>query len=54
MDFSDFSDLSDFSELRLIANPIHLVPEKIHKNETIDTSPKLSDYLCKKYHYTFF
>ena len=39
----------DLSELRLIANPIHLVPEKIHKNEPIAKNPKLSDYLCNKY-----
>ena len=34
-------------ELRLIATPIHLIAEKIQKNETIDMNPKLSDFLNK-------
>ena len=40
----------DLSELRLIANPIHLVPEKIQKKEEkINTNIKLNEFLYKKY-----
>ena len=39
----------DLSELRLIANPIHLIPEKINKIEKIDTDSKLNEFLGKMY-----
>ena len=41
----------DCTDLRLIANPIHLVPEKIQGNETkrTNTDIKLNEFLNDKY-----
>jgi len=41
----------DYTELRLIANPVHLISETGHKckNKHIDSNSKLSEFLNKKY-----
>ena len=40
----------DLSELRLIANPIHLVPEKMKtNNKKINTDIQLNEFLNEKY-----